>query len=91
MRARRRQAAAGGAFRFDGARAATAPGAATATLPPGMFTNRPGSSDTALRNVTALVLDNINTTPQQDVTARTQAMQYLRTLAPQTVIAVFYW
>ena len=54
-----------------------------------MFTNRPALTDNAPRNVTALVLDNINTTPLQGVTARAQAMRYLRTLAPQTVTAVY--
>jgi VWFA-related protein len=77
-------------FRFDGGpAAATVAGASAATLPPGMFTNRPGTTDSAPRNVTALVLDNINTTPPQGVTARAQAMRYLRTLAPRTITAVY--
>jgi VWFA-related protein len=69
-------------FHFDGGRAAAA-------LPTGTFSNRPALIDNAPRNVTALVLDNINTTPLQGVTARAQAMRYLRTLAPQTVTAVY--
>ena len=81
-------------FSFDGARAGTTPGAAAtpgaATAPPpGVFTNRPSAGAPAARSVTALVLDNINTTPLQGVTARAQAMQYLRQLAPQTVVAVY--
>ena len=76
-------------FRFDGARAAPAARAPEPALPPGMFTNRPALTDDAPRSVTALVLDNINTTPLQGVTARAQMMRYLRTLAPQTVTAVY--
>jgi VWFA-related protein len=77
-------------FHFDGGRAAPAAAAApAATLPAGTFTNRPALTDDAPRNVTALVLDNINTTPLQSVRARAQAVRYLRTLAPQTVTAVY--
>jgi VWFA-related protein len=74
-------------FHFDGGRAA--PSASAPALPPGVFTNRPAFTDGAPRNVTALVLDNINTTPEQGVTARVQLMRYLRTLAPQTITAVY--
>jgi VWFA-related protein len=77
-------------FHFDGGRATPAAvGAPAATLPAGTFTNRPALTDDAPRNVTALVLDNVNTTPLQGLTARAQAMRYLRTLAPQTVTAVY--
>jgi VWFA-related protein len=76
-------------FRFDGGRPEASTGAAAAVSPPGMFTNRLSATDNTLRNVTALVLDTINTPPEQNTIARAQVMQYLRTLAPQTVIAVF--
>jgi VWFA-related protein len=77
-------------FHFDGGRAApAASGAPASTLPAGTFTNRPALTDDTPRNVTALVLDNINTTPLQSVRARAQAARYLRTLAPQTVTAVY--
>jgi VWFA-related protein len=76
-------------FRFDGGPAAPAAGAAAPKLPWGTFTNRPVLTDNAPRNVTAVVLDTINTTPLQGVTARAQAMRYLRTLAPRTVTAVY--
>jgi VWFA-related protein len=75
-------------FHFDGRRAARASGAAAA-LPPGVFTNRPALTDDTPRNVTALVLDNINTTPLQGVTARAHMVRYLETLAPQTITAVY--
>jgi VWFA-related protein len=76
-------------FHFDGGRAAPAASAPASTLPPGVFTNRPALTDDAPRNVTALVLDNINTTPLQGVTARAQMMRYLTALAPQTITAVY--
>jgi VWFA-related protein len=76
-------------FHFDGGRVTPAPAAVPPTLPPGTFTNRLAPADDGPRNVTALVLDNINTTPVQGVTARAQMMRYLRTLAPQTTTAVY--
>ena len=76
-------------FRFDGGTTTAAVGAAADSLPAGTFTNLPALTDDAPRNVTALVLDNINTTPLQGVTARAQMMRYLRTLAPQTITAVY--
>ena len=75
-------------FRFDGA---PAPIAATATaLPAGVFTNRfetPGNETP--RNITALVLDSLNTPQQQNTMARAQMLRYLRALAPQTRVAIF--
>jgi VWFA-related protein len=79
-------------FRFDGVPAAAAPSAAPAAppLPPGIFSNRderPGEETP--RNITALVLDTLNTPPQQSTVARAQMFRYLRTLAPQTRVALF--
>lgn len=82
-------------FRFDGGSMASpgASGAATPSpapkLPPGVFSNRLEAEKNAPRNVTALVLDTINTPPQQSVMARAQMMRYLRALAPKTQVAVF--
>lgn len=76
-------------FSFDGGRRAPATGAPAAALSPGTFTNRPALTGETPRAVTALVLDNVNTTPVQGVTARAQMMRYLRTLAPQTITAVY--
>ncbi len=76
-------------FSFDGPRVGAVRRPPEAPLPAGTFTNRPVLAESAPRNVTALVLDHINTTPLQGVTARAQAMRYLRTLAPQTVTAVY--
>ncbi len=75
-------------FRYDGWTTAAA-AAATATLPAGTFTNLPAVADSAPRQVTALVLDTINTPPRQGVTARAQMMRYMRALAPQTLTAIF--
>jgi VWFA-related protein len=83
-------------FRFDGAPAAAPSGATpsgaapAASLPPGVFTNRfetPGNE--IPRNITALVLDALNTPPQQNTVARAQMMRYLNALAPQTRVAIF--
>jgi VWFA-related protein len=76
-------------FRFDGGSGGTGTAPAALALAPGTFTNLPAPSDTGPRNVTALVLDNINTTPLQGVTARAQMMRYLTALAPQTITAVY--
>lgn len=75
-------------FRFDGAPAEPAR-TTTPTLPAGTFTNLPTFADQAPRHVAALVLDNINTTPLQGVTARRLLIRYLKTLAPQTTTAVY--
>ena len=39
--------------------------------------------------ITALVLDSLNTPPQQNTFARAQMMKYLRELAPHTRVAMF--
>ena len=78
-------------FRFDGASTAAAPGKSpAAALPPGVFTN--GVTTTGgetPRNITALVLDSLNTPPLQSTVARAQALRYLRTLAPESRVAIF--
>jgi VWFA-related protein len=75
-------------FHFDGGRdvgtAAPAPVAA-----PGVFTNLPILSEDAPRNVTALVLDSLNTPPRFSGSSRVQLLRYLKTLAPRTVTAVY--
>jgi VWFA-related protein len=59
-------------------------------LPPGVFTNRVEFTPGPARNVTAFVLDELNTPPQFSVTIRAAAMRYLRSLAPGTRMAVFH-
>lgn len=83
-------------FRFDGVPPAAAPGTSTnagptpiGALAPGVFTNRMETAGDAPQNITALVLDALNTPPQQNMMARAQMMKYLRTLAPQTRVAIY--
>jgi VWFA-related protein len=78
-------------FRFDGVPPASAarPASTTPALPPGVFSNRPELAGEAPRNVTALVLDSLNTPPTQMTVARAQMMRYLRALEPQTRVAIF--
>jgi VWFA-related protein len=75
-------------FRFDGVTEARteqeAPRAA------GVFTNRVRSSAGAPANITALVLDSINTSPRGSMMARAQMMRYLKALAPETRVAIFH-
>jgi VWFA-related protein len=80
-------------FRFDGGlvapSAVSAAPVTPASLPPGIFTNRAETAADPPRNITALVLDALNTPPQENVLVRAQMLRYLRALAPQTRIAIF--
>src|SRR5579863_3737760 len=77
-------------FRFDGVPPVMVAKPAPAALPEGVFSNRPdlGAAEPP-RNITALVLDSLNTPPQENVMVRAQMLRYLRTLAPQTRVALF--
>ena len=77
-------------FRFEGA--AFAPDAsepAREPIAPGIFTNRIEYSPGPTRNVTAIVIDTLNTLPEDQVAVKAQVMQYLRALAPNTRVAVY--
>ena len=79
-------------FRFDGA--ALVSGAKQAEQPresiaPGVFSNRPEYSAGPPRNITAIVLDTLNTLPEDQVAVRAQVMRYLRALAPNTRVAIY--
>ena len=77
-------------FRFEGA--AFAPGAVDVKpdpIAPGNFTNRVEYAPGPARNVTAIVIDTLNTLPDDQVAVKAQVMQYLRALAPNTRIAVY--
>jgi VWFA-related protein len=77
-------------FRFDGAASTSgAQSAGVASLPPGVFTNHGAATGGAPRAVTALALDTLNTPPQQSAVVRAQTMRYLRTLAPESHMAVY--
>lgn len=58
-------------------------------LPPGVFTNTPGLTPGPPRNVTALVLDTLNTQPKDQAWVKAQAMRYLQQLLPDTRLAVY--
>ena len=77
-------------FRFEGS--AFAPGAvepAREPIAPGIFTNRTEYFPGPARNVTAIVIDSLNTLPEDQVAMKAQVMQYLRALAPNTRVAVY--
>jgi VWFA-related protein len=77
-------------FRFEGS--AFAPGdvpRAREPIAPGLFTNRPEYNPGPARNVTALVIDSLNTLPEDQIAVRAQVMQFLRALAPNTRVAVY--
>jgi VWFA-related protein len=77
-------------FRFEGS--AFGPDAVESvreSIAPGTFTNRPEYSPGPARNVTAIVIDSLNTLPEDQVAVKAQVMQYLRALAPNTRVAVY--
>lgn len=78
-------------FRFEGS--AFGPDAvrekSQESLAPGLFTNRPEYSPGPARNVTAIVLDSLNTPPEDQVAVKAQVMSYLRALAPNTRVAIY--
>ena len=77
-------------FRFEGS--AFGPDAVEPvreSIAPGLFTNRPEYSPGPARNVTAIVIDSLNTLPEDQVAVKAQVMQYLRALAPNTRVAVY--
>ena len=77
-------------FRFEGA--AFAPGAAEPKreqIAPGLFTNRTEYFPGPARNVTAIVIDSLNTLPEDQRAVKAQVMRYLRALAPNTRVAVY--
>lgn len=77
-------------FRFEGS--AFGPDATQPKrepIAPGIFTNRPEYSPGPPRNVTAIVVDTLNTVPEDQVAVKAQVMQYLRALAPNTRVAVY--
>src|SRR5688572_30205938 len=77
-------------FRFEGS--AFGPDATEPKrepIAPGIFTNRPEYSPGPARNVTAIVIDTLNTVPEDQVAVKAQVMQYLRALGPNTRVAVY--
>lgn len=58
-------------------------------LPPGTFSNRAEYTQGPSRNITAIVLDTLNTHPRTQVVVRAMVLRYLRALAPDTRVAVY--
>jgi VWFA-related protein len=73
-------------FRFEGE---PTPTRQPEPLPAGIFSNRIEYAPGPPRNISAIVLDTLNTLPADMMRVRAQVTRYLRRLAPQTRIAVF--
>jgi VWFA-related protein len=77
-------------FRFEGAPYVEAAAQArNVSLAPGIFTNRSEYSPGPPRNIIAIVIDSLNTRPDDQAMVRSQIVQYLRTLPPGTRVAVY--
>jgi len=74
-------------FRFEGSDAAVPP---LKPLPAGLFSNRVEFSQGPPRNITAIVLDTLNTAPGDMMWVRAQVVRYLKALPPRTRVAVFH-
>lgn len=72
-------------FRFEGG----APSRNLEPLPPGVVTNRAEYEAGPARNVTAILLDGLNTPAVDQMAARDQAMAYLQTIGRETSVAVY--
>lgn len=73
-------------FRFEGA----AQKRVVQPLPQATYSNRVEYSPGPPRNITALVLDTLNTPPRQTMWVRAQLARYLKALAPETRVAVYH-
>jgi VWFA-related protein len=59
-------------------------------LPAGIFTNRTEFTSGPPRNITALLIDELNTVPTDAVRVRSQVTRYLKALTPETRVAVYH-
>jgi VWFA-related protein len=73
-------------FRFEGG---TEEDRRIEALPPGIYTNRPEYLPGPPRNITAIVLDSLNTLPDDQIFVRALVMRYLREIAPDSRVAVY--
>jgi VWFA-related protein len=73
-------------FRYEGAPQPPAP----RTLEPGHFSNRTELLGEQPRNIIALVLDSLNTRPEDKAQVRIQLLRYLREITPGTRVAVYH-
>ena len=74
-------------FKYDGGPSVEPP---ALPLPPGVFTNRVEFTPGPPRNVTALLLDDLNTPTRFSMRIRATATRYLKALAPRTRVGVFH-
>lgn len=81
-------------FRFEGAAGGSAQIGTTQVAPieplsPGIFTNRAEYAPGPRRSVTAIVIDSLNTRPEDQVSVKAQVMRYLRNLPADTRVAIY--
>src|SRR4051812_1411228 len=78
-------------FRFEGTGGTSTTTASRDVKPlsPGTFSNRAEYTPGPPRNITAVVLDSLNTRPEDQAMVRAQIVEYLRTLPPNTRVAVY--
>ena len=74
-------------FRFEGGGTEKTP--PLEPLPPGVFTNRPEQTPGPTRNLIAIVMDMINTSPADQMLAQAQMTRYLQALPHNTRAAMF--
>lgn len=60
-----------------------------APLPRYVFTNRPEHQAAVARNVTAIVIDTLNSSLPDELRLRAQLLRYLRTLPPDSRVALY--
>lgn len=58
-------------------------------LPAGAFSNRPSIAPGPPRNVTAILLDSLNTAPQHQAFAQAQVLKVLGEIGPDTRVAIY--
>jgi VWFA-related protein len=75
-------------FRFEGA-ADNAPQFVAKPLPIALFTNRPEYTPGPPRNITAIVIDAVNTRAEDQMRVRAQVMTYLTTIPADARIALY--
>jgi VWFA-related protein len=75
-------------FRFEGGPPEARP-RTSKPLPAGEFSNRPESAAGPPRNITAIVLDTLNTDPKDAIWVRAQGVRFLRGLGPDIRVALF--
>ena len=76
-------------FRFDGGAASAENATPLPPLSPGFVTNRPEYQPEPQRNVTAIVLDLVNTAPPDQNRAREQLLRHLKALPANTPVGLF--